>query len=69
MTMEAPGDDTMMLSEYHMSVRIKRLATMMTEDEHDPATLATMTENLEPIDTGTRRSGRPRINWLEKNEN
>lgn len=57
-------------STYHKNQRIKRLAKLITEGHNDPAAKATMDlDTWQEHDTGTRRAGRPRINWLTETMN
>ena len=54
-----------MMSDYHKITRIKRLAKLIHFGNEDPAAKATMDmDTWKPHNTGTRRVGQPRINWL-----
>lgn len=52
------------LSDVHTNMRMQRLAGSILAGSQDPAARATFdTTTLLPHDHGTRRIGRPRLNW------
>jgi hypothetical protein len=61
------GKPIILMSDFHRKARIKKLAQIICEGEQDPAAKATMNlHTWEPHDTGKKRVGQPRINWLKE---
>ena len=59
------GKQLVPLSEYHKQRRVYMLAKLLSMGATNATTAATLNiDTFEEIDTGTRRSGRTRTNWL-----
>ena len=55
-----------MVHQVHHDIKIKMLYRLINSPSHDPQVKITFQDDtLYPVDIGKRRTGRPRIKWID----